>query len=33
MLIIIAHSHNHMAIAMWVISIVQGDLYNQFHKW
>ena len=26
MLIIIAHSHNHMAIAMWVISIVQGDL-------
>ena len=26
MLIIIAHSHNHMAIAMWVISVVQGDL-------
>jgi len=26
MLIIIAHLHNHMAIAMWLISIVQGDL-------
>ena len=28
MLIIIAHLHNHMAIAMLVISIVQGDLFT-----
>jgi|HubBroStandDraft_6_1064221.scaffolds.fasta_scaffold1558206_2 hypothetical protein len=28
MLVIIAHSHNHMAIAMRVISIVQGDLFT-----
>jgi hypothetical protein len=28
MLVIIAHSHNHMAIAMLVISVVQGDLFT-----